>query len=327
MRGQRTRMRGPRRVSASTVSRRTLLAAAALWPILHAAELKPAKAADRLPIRARADWAGPLSPRGGMSAENAGDVKFLLVHHTASSNAYRPSEVAAQLRGVYRYHIGAKGWPDIAYNFLVDRFGTVWEGRMGSLTKPIKASATGGSQGFAQLACFLGDCSVQPPSSAATHAMLRLLAQLADRYAIDASPGSTAVFTSRGSNRWPMGQRVTTPTIAGHRDMSLTSCPGDGVYPAVRHAYPSLVTALRATGSSAGKPSASTRDGAQAAQPAPRGGERSPAPVSRSGRAVAAGGHSTRIDLEPVGIGGALLAAGAGTVAALRHRQRTDGGR
>lgn len=319
-------------MSEPSVSRRTLLAASALLPAAAVAQATSVRAADALPIRPRADWAGRLSPRGLLTVEKAGDVKFLLVHHTASSNAYRNPDVPERLRAMYRYHTGAKGWPDIAYNFLVDRFGTVWEGRMGSLTAPVKGSATGGSQGYAQLACFLGDCSVRPPTSAATGAMLRLLAQLADRYAIDTSPGSRAAFTSRGSNRWPVGQRVMTPTIAGHRDMSLTSCPGDGVYFAVRQIYPAKVTALRISGDRRGRASASTTSRPatpRSPQPSPRGAEPA-ASGSVSGNAPSrnvASKDSPSVEMDQIGIGGALLTLGAGAVIALRRRRRGSAAR
>ena len=173
-------------------------------------------------------------------------MRFLLVHHTASANDYGPDEVVPKLRGWFGYHTSPeKGWPDLAYNFLVDRFGVVWEGRTGSLAGPVQASATGGSQGFAQLACFIGDFTSSAPTPEARSSMVALLAMLADRYGVDTSPGATVSFTSRGSNRWPAGAEITTSTIAGHRDMSMTACPGDVLYDDVVNRFPADVTALR----------------------------------------------------------------------------------
>ncbi|MEO5680400.1 MAG: peptidoglycan recognition family protein, partial [Acidimicrobiales bacterium] len=137
------------------------------------------------------------------------------------------------LRGFYGFHTTDKGWADIAYNFLIDRFGQVWEGRTGSLSGPVKGDATGGSQGFDQLACFIGDHTSQPPTGAALEVMGKLLGALAGRYGIDVRPGTKVTFTSRGSNLHPAGRLVTTPTIAGHRDMSKTTCPGDACFPLI----------------------------------------------------------------------------------------------
>lgn len=97
----------------------------------------------------RSEWAVDLSPTGPLPSE---EVRFLLVHHTASGNEYERGDVPALLRGFFEFHTSAeKGWRDIAYNFLIDRFGRVWEGRTGSTDGPIAGDATGGNQGYTQL--------------------------------------------------------------------------------------------------------------------------------------------------------------------------------
>jgi hypothetical protein len=180
-----------------------------------------------------------------MGVELPGDVRCLIVHHSASPNDYGPEAVPGVLRSFYRQHTGARGWPDLAYNFLVDRYGGIWEGRTGSLGEPVMGDASGGSQGFGQLCCFIGDHRQAAPTEAAQAAMIGLLGWLADRYGIATHPDSSTTFTSRGSNRWPAGTQVTARTIAGHRDMSYTACPGDAAYALVRDVFPAAVTAWR----------------------------------------------------------------------------------
>ncbi|MCA0144895.1 peptidoglycan recognition family protein [Blastococcus sp. LR1] len=235
------------------LSRRTVLqglVAAGLAVPLATSLPRPATAAPALAgleIRPRAAWAEGLGAPAPLPVEAPGDVRFLLVHHSASPNGYAAGDVPGTLRGFHGFHTGAdKGWPDVAYNFFVDRYGVVWEGRSGSLDGPVQPSATGGSQGFAQICCFVGDHTTEPPTPEAQRSMVALLAGLAERYGIDPTPGVTTTFVSRGSNRWPAGASVTTPTIAGHRDMSVTSCPGDAAYPLVRDAFPGQVAALLA---------------------------------------------------------------------------------
>jgi hypothetical protein len=232
------------------VSRRRLLAgtlgAAAFGGA--AGRRRPAAASDLAGIHPREEWGADLPPTGPIPPE---DVRFLIIHHTVDpGNDYAPAEVPGLLRGIFEYHTSAeKGWPDVAYNFFVDRYGGTWEGRTGSLAGPVAGSATGGNQGFSQLCCFIGNFSREPPTSAAVTAMIGLLAALADRYAIVTDHGSTVTFASRGSNRWPVGSSVTARTIAAHRDMSLTECPGDACMPIVRDLLPAAVTARRgATG-------------------------------------------------------------------------------
>jgi hypothetical protein len=196
-------------------------------------------------IRPRSDWGADLPPVGPLPVEAPGDVRFLLVHHTVSPNEYGPGEVRSTIRSIYGMHTSAeKGWPDVAYNFFVDRHGTIWEARQGSIAAPVMGSATGGSQGHAMLCCFLGTHTEVAPTAAAQDAMVTLLAWLGVTYGIDLTPGATATFTSRGSNLHPAGTTVTTPTIAGHRDMSSTACPGDAAYRLVTDEFPARAAAL-----------------------------------------------------------------------------------
>jgi N-acetylmuramoyl-L-alanine amidase len=196
--------------------------ARAAGPAVPAVEILPG-----LSIYPRDAWGANLPPTGPIATETA---QFLLVHHTASSNSY--SSAAGLIQATYAFHTSAaKGWNDVCYQFFIGRDGDVWEGRAGALTGPVVADATGGSQGFAQLICLLGDFTSQLPTPAAQASLVNVLAWLAGRYAIEIAPGAATSFISRGSQRWPAGTAVSTPTIAGHRDMSYTACPGDAFYP------------------------------------------------------------------------------------------------
>ena len=196
-------------------------------------------------------WGADLPPTGPMKREAPGDVRFLLVHHSASPNDYSAEQSIRYLRSFYHYHTSAaKGWPDIAYNFLVDGHGQIFEGRQGSIASPVRGDATGGSQGFALLACFIGDHRDVEPTPAAQSAMVSLLAWLANNYGIDPGPRATTEFVSRGSNLHAEGTVVVTPTITGHRTMSRTTCPGDKAFALVKHSFPQQVTAALASNES-----------------------------------------------------------------------------
>jgi hypothetical protein len=217
-------------VTGTAVSRRAFLAgvpvaAAGLALPVRAAEVRATQVAPGLEIVPRREWAPDLGATGPVPDEP--DVRFLLVHHSVNANDYAEDQVVGLLRSIHRFHTGERAWPDIAYNFFVDRFGRAWEGRTGSIESPKAGDATGGSQGFAQLCCFLGDHSHEAPSAAALATMGALLGWLADRSQVDLSPGVTTTFVSRGSNLHPAGTTVVTSTLAGHRDMSRTACPGD----------------------------------------------------------------------------------------------------
>ncbi len=210
-------------------------------------------------INPRETWGADLPIVGEILPEE--DVRFLLVHHTASTNDYGPGEVIDQIRGFYDFHTSAeKGWPDVAYNFFIDRFGGIWEARAGSAAGPVRGDATGGSQGFGLLCSLIGDHSKVAVSDEAQSALVSLLAWLAERHRIDTTPGTEIEFVSRGSNRWPAGTPVSTSTISGHRDMSQTSCPGDFAYDLLAVDIPSRVSELRLAAASAAQATASSEE-------------------------------------------------------------------
>lgn len=190
----------------------------------------------------REEWAEDRSPKGPLDIE---DVRFLIVHHSGSHNAHTAKETPAILRSYYDFHTSARGWNDIAYNFLIDFEGGIWEGRAGSLDGPVAGDATGGNQGFTQLVCVIGDYNTAQPSLASLGSLVSVLAWLAERYDISTSTGSEVTFESRGSNRHRAGSQVSTPTITGHRTMSRTACPGDNLNDYVVNGLMTDVEAMR----------------------------------------------------------------------------------
>ncbi|MFD7949057.1 N-acetylmuramoyl-L-alanine amidase, partial [Streptomyces sp. NPDC059744] len=87
------------------------------------------------PITSRAGWGADesISPE---APEYNDTVKAVFVHHTAGTNDYSCADSAAIVRSVYAYHVQSEHWKDIGYNFLVDKCGTIFEGRKGGVGRP-----------------------------------------------------------------------------------------------------------------------------------------------------------------------------------------------
>ena len=113
---------------------------------------------ERRAIVPRSAWGADESIRRNAAAATPPAVRFAIVHHTAGPNDYSPAQAAAIMRGIQVYHVKSNGWNDIGYNFLVDRYGTVYEGRYGGIDKNvIGAHARGfntGSVGVAVIGTF-----------------------------------------------------------------------------------------------------------------------------------------------------------------------------
>ncbi|MGH2675141.1 MAG: N-acetylmuramoyl-L-alanine amidase, partial [Actinomycetota bacterium] len=157
-------------------------------------------------------------------------VKMAYVHHTVNSNSYARSRSDDLIRGIYAYHVQGRRFCDIAYNFLIDRFGRVFEGRFGGIDQPvIGAHAMGfntGSTGVAALGTFT---STKAPARL-LRAFKRLLAWRLD--VAHVRPTGKAVMTSAGgpAQKFERGQQVTLPAISGHRHTGFTTCPGGRLF-------------------------------------------------------------------------------------------------
>lgn len=172
----------------------------------------------------RASWDpnGDCRPRTPPRYEER--ARFAVVHHTAASNDYEFAEVDDLLRAICVYHVQTNGWDDLGYNFLIDRFGTAYEGRAGGTDRAVVgAHTTGFNQGSVGVAV-LGNFVDADPPSAAVKALDRLLAWRLDQDHID--PDGTVETVAGRSTRWPAGTVVEIPTVVAHRDLNVTADPG-----------------------------------------------------------------------------------------------------
>ncbi|MGH3002643.1 MAG: N-acetylmuramoyl-L-alanine amidase [Gaiellaceae bacterium] len=169
-------------------------------------------------------------------------IKLAIVHHTAGSNDYTRAQAAAIVRGIEVYHVKGNGWNDIGYNFLVDRFGTVYEGRGGGIDRNvIGAHAEGFNTGTVGVA-LVGNYTSATPPPAQQAALVHLLAWRLDVAHID--PLSTVVYTSGGNAKFRSGKLVTLRAISGHRDTGPSECPGNRAYALL----PAVAKRVAATG-------------------------------------------------------------------------------
>ena len=150
------------------------------------------------------------------------------VHHTAGTNTYTRLQAPAVVRAIQLYHVKGNGWNDIGYNALVDRFGTVYEGRAGGIDRNVVgAHARGFNTGSFGIAV-MGDFRTVEPPPAAVDALVRTLAWRLDLAHVD--PLATFNGVSSGNERFGAGIPVFLRTISGHRDTGLTTCPGERLY-------------------------------------------------------------------------------------------------
>ncbi len=183
----------------------------------------------------RAGWAtSKVAPRNDPSY---GRVDMAFVHHTETGNDYSPEESPSIVLAIARYHRDTNGWSDIGYNFLVDQYGTIFEGRAGGIDKAVIGAQAQGYNSFSTGISCIGSFMTAALPDAAMKSVARLIAWKLQLHG--APVGGSLVVTSGGGslNAHPYGERVTMHRIAGHRDGDSTDCPGNKLYkqlPALR---------------------------------------------------------------------------------------------
>lgn len=215
----------------------TVGAALATQGVAHAASTVRAFGVD---VVRRAGWGADESFRFDANGNEIlpqayFPVQTLTVHHAVTSN--NDASPAATVRAIYRDQAVTQTWGDIGYQLLIDRHGTIYEGRWsGTDTTPVFQGRQGNGPRMSNGAhvggfnagnvgiCLLGDFTATQPTAAARTSLVKTLAGLAHLTGLD--PLGTTNYVNPIS-----GAKKTVPTIAAHREWSATACPGDAFYP------------------------------------------------------------------------------------------------
>ncbi|MCW2798983.1 MAG: hypothetical protein JWQ70_455 [Aeromicrobium sp.] len=170
----------------------------------------------------------PIIMRSSWGADNSGDCDSPLygdttlgavIHHTAGSNTYSKSDSAGIVRATQAYHMQSRGWCDIGYNFLVDKYGQIFEGRKGGIDKPVRAAHSGNGPVNEETmgVSMMGTYDTTEPSDALKSAVVSLVSWRFNQFGIPAK------------GTYKLGG-LTLNRIAGHRNVVSTDCPGTKGY-------------------------------------------------------------------------------------------------
>jgi hypothetical protein len=161
----------------------------------EASEPRPARAATEaakprtpapIPVVAlgRDRW-GAAPPRARLM-EPMGTVKRITVHHSDTQDTSADEASSSRvLRSIQQNHMQQKDWGDIAYHYLIDSAGRVWNGR--SLT--LQGAHAGdhftnrGNIGI----CLLGDFESASPTKAQWTSLDKLVRHLLQRHGLPAA--------------------------------------------------------------------------------------------------------------------------------------------
>ncbi|GAA4787794.1 peptidoglycan recognition protein [Streptomyces ziwulingensis] len=181
--------------------------------------------APRPDIVTRARWLGDAA-REQPPPRYDDRVVAVFVHHTDTPNGYDCADAPRILRDIYSGQTGARDWDDLGYNFVVDRCGTVYEGRAGGIGRAVTGAHTQGfnhrTAGVAALGTFTAGV---PVPEAMTDAIAAVAAWKLGPAGTDPR-ARVRLVSSNGLSRYAAGTAAALPAVAGHEDGYRTSCPG-----------------------------------------------------------------------------------------------------
>ncbi|RLP08620.1 hypothetical protein D7U36_09270 [Propionibacterium australiense] len=147
---------------------------------------------------------------------NSDTIKAVAVHHTAGSNNYSSGQSASIVRGIQYYHEVTLGWCDIGYNFLVDQYGQIFEGKGGGPTFPVHGAHASTWNWQTVGVSLMMNSNTAQPSNAMLNSLEDLIAwKIANNYL---NPLGTVTLG---------GKRIN--VIFRHGDVMSTECPGTNV--------------------------------------------------------------------------------------------------
>ncbi|MFE7400053.1 peptidoglycan recognition protein [Streptomyces sp. NPDC057557] len=206
------------------------------FPALGARSVAFPQAAPRPAIVLRAQWRADETKRDP-HAHYSQRVTAVFIHHTDTPNGYHCADVPRTLRNLYTGQTRDRRWGDLGYNFLVDKCGTIYEGRAGGTDRPVVGSHTlGFNQGTTGIAAIGTFGRGTPVPAAMEQSIAALAAWKLGLNGID--PTSKVRLTSTNDkSRYTKGSSAEFDAISGHRDGFATNCPGDALFarlPAIR---------------------------------------------------------------------------------------------
>lgn len=120
-------------------------------------------------------------------------INKIIVHHSGS--------IGQRAEDYARYHVLSKGWPGIAYTFVIEKEGTIIQG---NFLETISNNTSGQNTSSISI-CLSGDFTQEEPTPKQLKSLKKLIVYL----------------------RKTLPQHL---QVAGHRDYGTTSCPGTNLY-------------------------------------------------------------------------------------------------
>lgn len=173
----------------------------------------------------RAGWGANENARC-RNATYDDEVQAAGVHHTAGSNNYSRAQSAGIVRGIYDYHARTLGWCDVGYNALVDKYGTIYEGRYGGLDKNVQGAHIGGFNHNTFGISMMGNYDIAPTTPEMIQSVGDMIGWKAAVAGFDPKGSDRYTPYAFSGSKYTGGVAMNLPAIFAHRDAHNNACPG-----------------------------------------------------------------------------------------------------
>ncbi len=175
--------------------------------------------------------------------EYKSDKTKIIIHHTVNdvSKVTTPEEAKSMINGIFRYHTLINQRWDVGYNFIIDQWWTIYEGRwwgadvVGAHTLYNNESSIG--------IALLGNFEINEPTDEQLDSLIKLSTSLAKLYNINPY---TKIYSHIKSSSSPYVKDVTTDSIMWHKDSGITACPWGNLYNKIPQIQKSIYENLKA---------------------------------------------------------------------------------
>jgi len=195
----------------------------------HAKNMNPvstSKSCPQLPaIIPREDWCGTYTAcTNATYTPTTINATHTVIHHGASPDTY--TDGYAVVRSYWNYHVNTLGWADIGYNYLIDKYGNLFQGRKNANApySDVRGSHAGDSNSSSLGINFLGNADVTLPTTDQLNKLYAFLGWWYNNKGLSPTSSANILLQSGGT--------VSKPRICGHKDVNVggTSCPGNTLY-------------------------------------------------------------------------------------------------
>lgn len=187
----------------------------------------PTSTVPQPPVVSRAGW-GADESLNNEAPQYGTTINAVFVHHTAQTNTYSCADSPAIVRGMRALHLN-QNWKDIGYNFVVDKCGTIFEGRKGGIDRPVIGAQAEGFNTNTTGIAVIGTYTSEDAPLAAKISIARLAAWKLGQYKRDPL-GKVTLTAGMANGKFALGESAVFNRISGHRDAYATECPGTTLY-------------------------------------------------------------------------------------------------